>query len=275
MKPHGPSSSGSVVPQGLAGEGLHAHSADPDAAEIAILCSAGKSAGVDGGRQNPSQQTPEQMDAWRRLVMRYQHRLFALCYRMVQSGKAGLPVSGGAGGGGGGGGGSRGRELAADLTQDAFVKIMQGLQSFDGSSKLSTWIYRVTVNVCLSHGRSARLRQMGSLDAPVKGSAGVDDGEGHQTLAKLLASREQSGGLSVQRLTGDDASSRSARVAAALAQLEDQPRAMLLLRDVHGLEYEQIATVMGIAVGTVKSRLFRARLALRQAVESGEATSDE
>jgi RNA polymerase sigma-70 factor (ECF subfamily) len=239
---------------------------DPDAAEIAILC---------GGHERvpASQQTAEQTDAWRRLVLRYQHRLFALCYRMVQAGKAGLPVTGG--GGAGGGSSARSRELAADLTQDAFVKIMQGLQSFDGSSKLSTWIYRVTVNVCLSHGRSARLRQMASLDAPVSGSGGDGEGDGHQTLAKLLASREQNDPLGVQRSAGDEASSRSSRVAAALAQLEDQPRAMLLLRDVHGLEYEQIAQVMGIAVGTVKSRLFRARLALRQVMEQRTATSDE
>jgi RNA polymerase sigma-70 factor, ECF subfamily len=267
MQPHGPSSLGSVVPPkvGVGGgagrggvEGNRA-SDDPDAAELRVLQS---------GEASSASQTPQQMEAWRVLVGRYQHRLFALCYRMVLAGKAGIPGTGA----GSSSGSARARELAADLTQDAFLKVMQGLHTFDGSSKLSTWMYRVTVNVCLSHGRSARLRQMASLDAPVGGMVGQGGAEqdNHQTLAKLLASREQNARQSIEHDSGGhgEGKSRSALVAAALQQLEDQPRAMLLLRDVHGLEYEQIASVMEIPVGTVKSRLFRARLALRQALES-------
>src|SRR4029077_1267195 len=78
--------------------------------------------------------------AWGELLARYQDRLYAVCLRMVGD-----------------------RDAAADLTQDAFVKVIQGLDSWDGRSKLSTWMIRVTMNVCLSHLRSEKLGRDASL----------------------------------------------------------------------------------------------------------------
>ncbi|MCU0688625.1 MAG: RNA polymerase sigma factor [Phycisphaerales bacterium] len=180
--------------------------------------------------------------AWQSLIRRHQDRLFGVCYRMV-------------------GTGPKAREIAADLTQDAFVKIIQGLPSFAGDAKLTTWMIRVTMNVCLSWQRAQRHRRHASLDAPVGGPNQSPDDAGAGTFAALLADREQTPPSRVQE---DEV---RGQIAQALSTLEGETRALLILRDVRGLEYEQIASVLNVPVGTVKSRLFRARAALREAYE--------
>jgi len=182
--------------------------------------------------------------AWSLLIARYQDRLFAVCLRMVND-----------------------RDVAADLTQDTFVKVIQGLGSYDGRSKLSTWLIRVAMNTCLSWKRSQKLRRHASLDG-VEGAAdglvGGDPWNQHGQGWGGWGAREPGPQRGVER------SEQHARLAAALAGLNAEQRAILVLRDVQGLDYDQIAEVLDIAVGTVKSRLFRARLALREALEREE-----
>lgn len=181
--------------------------------------------------------------AWGELLTKYQDRLYAVCLRMVHN-----------------------RETAADLTQDAFVKVLQGLDTWDGRSKLSTWMIRVTMNVCLSHLRAAKLRDhaplelAGSLTRDVrppqnKGFVRPPSGPG------MAQEREPEPG------SGVELHDRRCLLASALATLDPDQRAILILRDVQGLDYDQIAAALSIAVGTVKSRLFRARLALRESIE--------
>ncbi len=179
--------------------------------------------------------------AWGELVQRYQDRLFGVCLRMVGD-----------------------RDTAADLTQDAFVKVIQGLDSWDGRSRLSTWMIRVTMNVCLSHLRAAKVRRHRSLDAPIKPPVmGSDSADSPiTTLGGQAAAREPGTESSVQQ------HEQQRRLLAALADLDPEQRAIIVLRDVQGLDYDQIAAALGVAVGTVKSRLFRARLALRQLIET-------
>jgi RNA polymerase sigma-70 factor, ECF subfamily len=187
--------------------------------------------------------------AWGELVRRHQDRVFAVCFRMLND-----------------------REAAADLTQDTFVKVIQGLESFDERARLSTWLTRIAMNACLSHLRAQKLRRHASLDAVLPPSltrgAGVrsadGSGSGVGMGAGLASGREQSPAQGVE--SGD----RRRLVAAALATLEPDQRAILVLRDVQGLEYDQIAAALEIAGGTVKSRLFRARAALREAMERME-----
>lgn len=179
--------------------------------------------------------------AWGDLLTRYQNRLFAICLRMVHH-----------------------RETASDLTQDAFVKVLQGLDTWDGRSKLSTWIFRVTMNVCLSHLRAAKLRktvpfEQGFSPSLVRGASSGQRGPIHPSL---MADKELGPEQGVQ--TQD----QKRRVLAALAGLEPDQRAIIVLRDVQGLDYDQIAAALEVAVGTVKSRLFRARVALREQLES-------
>lgn len=185
--------------------------------------------------------------AWSELIGRYQDRLFAVCVRMVHN-----------------------RDLATDLTQDAFVKAIQGIESFDGRSKFSTWMIRVTMNVCLSKLRSEKLRRHASLDAARGGVAAGDDAGGSwkDALAAgsgLSGTREPDGSEGVEADVG--IREERAVVLEAMRLLDAEQRAVLILCDCRGLAYEQIAQVLGVAVGTVKSRVFRARTALRDISE--------
>jgi RNA polymerase sigma-70 factor (ECF subfamily) len=188
--------------------------------------------------------------SWSKLLIRYQDRLFGVCMRMVGD-----------------------RERAADLTQDAMVRIIEGIKSYDGRAKLSTWMIRVTMNVCLSKLRSEKLRRHASLDAGLEtrsGKPGVGGGAGGTGWVGRSAServpdeqtREPAAELRIER------EETRRLVAAALLRILPEQRAILVLRDSKGLEYEQIAEVLDVPVGTVKSRLFRARQALREALES-------
>lgn len=159
----------------------------------------------------------------------------------------------------------RDRDLATDLTQDSFIKIIQGVESFDGRSKLTTWMIRITMNVCLSKLRSEKLRRHASLDS-LSGGTGAGSLSGGRTAdgRNLGSPGELESGSHVQ------AREERERLLQALSGLEPEQRAILILCDCRGLPYEQIADVLGVAVGTVKSRVFRARTALRDAVEGLE-----
>jgi RNA polymerase sigma-70 factor, ECF subfamily len=179
--------------------------------------------------------------AWNLLLRKYQDRLFAVCVRMV-----------------------RDRDVAADLTQESMVKIIEGLESYDGRAKLSTWMIRITMNVCLTRLRSEKLRRHASLDLA-------------DARTGMTASEQLQDGAGFGRVTSElDAESRVEAneqrelLSAALVRLDPEPRAILVLRDARGLDYDQIAEVLSVPVGTVKSRLFRARVALREMIEALE-----
>ena len=165
------------------------------------------------------------------LLRAYQRRVFGVCYRMV-----------------------RHPEDAADLTQDTLIRIMEGLPGFDGRAAFSTWVIRIAMNCCLSHLRRQKVRKAGSLDEP-GGPAGEPLG------ARIASKREPQGPGGVEQ------NEMRAALLAGLQELDPQMRAVLVLRDLQDLDYQQITEVMGIPVGTVKSRLFRARAALRRATD--------
>lgn len=176
------------------------------------------------------------------LLESYQDRLFSICMRMVNC-----------------------PETSADLTQEAMVKIIQGIDAFAGRSKLSTWMIRVTMNVCLTHRRRMRLRNHLSIELPTGGSGGDAGGDGDGsalTIGDSLPCERETG--SFEAVASRETRSRLYR---AMERLEANARAILILRDVQGLDYGQIADVLDVPTGTVKSRLFRARAALRDAIE--------
>ncbi len=169
-------------------------------------------------------------DAIGTLLEAYQRRVYSICYRMV-----------------------RHEQDARDLTQDALLRVIQGLDSYDGRAKLSTWVIRVTMNTCLSHLRKQRLRR----HEPLEG--------GSENAAAGPVDPHSIGELSPRgRVELKEMKSVLGR---SLLCLEPDMRAVLVLRDMQELEYQHIAHALEIPVGTVKSRLFRARLALRNAVE--------
>jgi len=140
------------------------------------------------------------------------------------------------------------RDEALDLCQDVFLRVFRTLSSFRGQSALRTWIYRIAVNQASNRRRwwSRRHRsEQVSLDEHLRTFGDVVSRQDVQP-DRLLASRET-----------------AERIWQALARLPFDQRTALILREIDGLRYEEIAFTLNVAVGTVKSRLTRARQALR------------
>ena len=143
------------------------------------------------------------------------------------------------------------REDARDVAQNVFLHVYQKLGQFGGRSALRTWIYRITVNQCHNRRRwwkSRRRDREHTLDelAPLVTTASAAQGGSARSPFEEVRRRE-----------------RARRVQAALLELSFEHRAVLVLREIEGLSCEAIAETLGVAGGTVKSRLSRAREALR------------
>ena len=126
---------------------------------------------------------------------------------------------------------------AADAAQDALLAIVRGLARFDGRSRFSTWVYRVTTNVCLDELRRRRRRPEPRDDVAM----------GSTPVASVAVDTSVADRLDVD---------------AALRSLPPDFRAAVVLRDLCGLDYEEIATVLDIPAGTVRSRISRGRAAV-------------
>ena len=142
---------------------------------------------------------------------------------------------------------------AEDMTQEIMIKIFRSLGSFKGNSKFSTWIYRVAVNTCLDELKKKKNKKHLSLDAEISG----DDGEGQLEIKDDSPSPEK---LAEQNELRD-------MVAAAVTLLSDEHRAVIVLRDIRGMSYSEIAEILGCSDGTVKSRISRARAQLKMILE--------
>jgi len=140
------------------------------------------------------------------------------------------------------------RDEALDLTQEVFFRVFRTIHRFRGQSALRTWIYRITVNQVRNRQRWWRRRHRGdqvSLDAHLR-RCGDPPGTDFTAPDRILARREL-----------------ARRLRAALDHLPFEQRTAIVLREIDGLSYDEIAYSLGLAVGTVKSRLTRARQALR------------
>jgi RNA polymerase sigma-70 factor, ECF subfamily len=134
-------------------------------------------------------------------------------------------------------------EDADDIVQDAFVQAYLKLSSFRGSSAFYTWLYRIAFNLAMSHAR--RGRKTASLDG-LKAGWGSEPADNQPGPDAGLERREN-----------------VEMVQTALAELNTEYRTILVLREIEGCRYDEIAEILELPVGTVRSRLFRARLALR------------
>lgn len=161
------------------------------------------------------------VNAFEKLVTEYEKAVYAIAQRMTGN-----------------------AEDAADMTQETFIKAYNSLQSFRGDSKFSVWLYRIANNVCLDFLRSRNRRPTVSLSA--------EDDDGEETQLDI-ADESQSPELLLESSLTRDAVRRG------LDALPPDYRQILLLREIHGLSYEEIASALGIESGTVKSRIFRAR----------------
>lgn len=151
------------------------------------------------------------------------------------------------------------RDDAAEITQDAMLKVVKHIESYDGRSKLSTWMIRITMNQAISFLRKRKLRKTTSLDMEYSGGGTAGDGGEGSTLRERIPGDEELG--PTQRV---EHSEMMDQLHQALDRVDNDFRAILVLRDINEMDYQQISDVLSVPVGTVKSRLFRARLALRE-----------
>jgi RNA polymerase sigma-70 factor (ECF subfamily) len=172
--------------------------------------------------------------AFRELVTEYGDQIYNLLYRMTGS-----------------------RDEAKDVAQEVFITVFKSIEQFRGEAKLSTWLYRVAANHCKNrikylsrrHDRSTTDYDEAAERVSAGGAAAV--GAGHVARPDhALEDRELE--KSVQ---------------AAIAELEEDHRLVVVLRDIEELSYEEIMAITGLPEGTVKSRLHRARLALKEKLE--------
>ena len=151
------------------------------------------------------------------LVTRHRRAVYQLCYRFVNH-----------------------HEDAADLTQDAFVRAWKALPAFRGQAQFSTWLHRITVNVCLN-----KVGSRGPVAEPIDAEA-LEDRRQPRPGDALLADE------------------RAAQVRAAVAALPPRQREALILRTYHELSHQEVAAIVGTSVGAVKANVFHALANLRK-----------
>jgi RNA polymerase sigma-70 factor, ECF subfamily len=139
---------------------------------------------------------------------------------------------------------------AADATQEALIAIVRGLPRFDGRASVRTWMYRIATNACLDELRRRGRRPRPGLDDTV-----VEQPSDHPALDETV----------VDRITIDE----------ALTRLPEDFRAAVVLRDVQGMDYAQIAEVLQVPLGTVRSRIARGRQGLTELLSGNRGPSSE
>jgi RNA polymerase sigma-70 factor (ECF subfamily) len=192
-----------------------------------------------------------EMEAFDQLVEEYQALVYALALRILND-----------------------AEDARDATQETFLKIYRHFGNFRGEASLKTWICRIAINQARSADRWLRRRRrndMTSLDAPWGQSASTNGGRNEE--ANGYDHRSPIDYLQSGYATPEDETlsrERGRQIERGLRQLKKDFRIAVILRDIEGLSYEEIAWVTEVSVGTVKSRIARGREMLREAIQAGE-----
>ncbi len=168
--------------------------------------------------------------AFREIVERYRDTIYNLTYRMLGN-----------------------REEAEDVSQEVFITVFKSIESFRGDSKFSTWLYRIAVNHCknrIKYLSRRHDRDQSEYDEEVEG----DQAAGAATAPTPIPRPDkQLEGVELEQI-----------MQRCIAALDEEQRLVVVLRDVEDLSYEEICAITSLPVGTVKSRLHRARLALKK-----------
>ena len=175
------------------------------------------------------------------LLRRHQPRLWAVCRRLTGSDAD-----------------------ADDAAQEALVAIVRALPSFDGRSRFGTWAYRIAVNASLDELRRRRRRALPGLPGDAEGP-----GPERPLRAGMPGPERMPGHEPVARTTDPESAALTADVDAALRRLPPDFRAAVVLRDLCGLDYAEIAEILDLPLGTVRSRISRGRAALAPLLAAG------
>lgn len=195
---------------------------------------------MDNTRMLVKKAQSNDLSAFEELVRLYQNRIYSLCMRLAGN-----------------------HADAQDLAQEVFIRAYRALGSFRNEADFGTWLHRITVNVWLNFRRKNSVQQtVIYLDEPYA------DGEGGEIRREV----EAGDGDPLQLLEQDEF---RGLIRAALDSLSDEHRAVLVLREIEGYSYEEVSHMLGCSLGTVKSRLSRAREVMRRTMtvmarEAGE-----
>lgn len=167
------------------------------------------------------------LGAYDELVRRHQERIYGLCYHMTSN-----------------------HEDAHDLAQDAFVKAWQAIRTFKGDASFYTWVYRIAVNTCLNHLKTKRNRtlHLSLNDLEI-------NPENDPELVALVSERTPRRDAGLSEL--------HRRLNESMLKLSEEHRAVVTMHDIQGMPHDEIAKVLGVNPGTVRSRLFYARQQLQ------------
>ena len=167
------------------------------------------------------------LDAFEELISSYEKKAYNIAYRMMGN-----------------------EEDAKDMAQEAFIKIYKSIQNFREESSFSTWLYRIVTNVCLDELRKRKKDKLVPLELSIETEKGT-------AIVELSAERE----------TPEDIYERIEKrqlIQNAISSLGEDYKTVIILRDIQGFGYEEIATMLNCSLGTIKSRINRARNLLKE-----------
>ena len=176
--------------------------------------------------------------AFEELIESYQKKIFNLAYRILGN-----------------------YEDAGDMAQEALIRIFRSIASFKEQSSFSTWVYRITTNVCLDEIRKKKNKKVISLDEEIR----MEDGE----IKRQIMSDD------IQPDAAAEIEELRTLVNGAINSLPEDQRLVITLRDIQGLSYDEISSVLNCPSGTVKSRINRARQALKNILSTRRELIDE
>lgn len=174
--------------------------------------------------------------AFEKLIISHEKTVYNIAYRMFNN-----------------------EEDAKDIAQEVFIKIYKNLNKFDGNCKISTWIHRITVNTCIDELRKRKGKETSSIDSLID----LDDGEVQKQYTDNSFNPEQS---LINKEDIEDLKN-------AINLLSENHKTLIVLRDIQGLSYNEISEITQISLGTIKSRISRARIQLKNIIMNNKELS--
>ena len=169
------------------------------------------------------------MDAFEQLILQYERRVYTIAYKYMGN-----------------------HEDASDMAQEAIIKAYQSIGSFRGDAAFGTWLGKITANQCLDELRKRKKQQTTSLEDTLE----LEEGSVKKEIESLAATPEEH---AIRQET-------ASYMQMLISELKEEYRAVVILRELEGYSYEEIADILSCSLGTVKSRISRARLYLKERI---------